>query len=203
MQFFQTVFFHLPSIETDRLILRPLKMSDAADMFAYAGDEEVARHVMWDAHRSLADSRAFLRGAKRQYRLGLPASFGIVLRETGRLVGTIGFMWINTDHKSAEVGYSLSRPLWNKGLMTEALRAVLRFSFEALRLNRVEAQYEADNPASGRVMEKAGMRFEGVLRQRLYNKGRFVDIRLYAILRGDEAARRLLDTQKETKHVQL
>ena len=88
MQFFQTVFFHLPTITTSRLILRPLKMSDAADMFAYAKDEEVARHVMWDAHKTVADSKAFLRGAKRQYRLGLPASFGIVLRQTGRLVGT-------------------------------------------------------------------------------------------------------------------
>lgn len=203
MQFFQTVFFHLPTITTSRLILRPLKMSDAADMFAYAKDEEVARHVMWDAHKTVADSKAFLRGAKRQYRLGLPASFGIVLRQTGRLVGTIGFMWINTDHKSAEIGYSLAHPLWNQGIMTEALSAVLRFSFETLGLNRVEAQHEADNPASGRVMEKAGMRFEGVMRQRLYNKGRFVDVRLYAILRGDESAHRLLNTQKETEHVQL
>lgn len=196
MQFFQSVFVRLPTLTTERLILRPLRMSDEKDMFAYASDEEVSRHVLWDAHKTPADSRAFLRGAKRQYRLGLPSSFAIVLRDTNRMVGTIGFMWINTDHKSAEVGYSLARDCWNKGIMTEALRAVLVFAFDTLRLNRVEAQHETDNPASGRVMQKAGMCFEGVLRQRLYNKGRFVDVALYAILRGD-----YIKNFKEKQHV--
>ena len=101
------------------------------------------------------------------------------------IIGTIGFMWINCEHRSAEVGYSLSRDCWNQGYATEALRAVLRFGFNTLRLNRIEAQHELDNPASGRVMEKCGMRCEGTLRQRVFNKGRFSDVRLYAILRGD------------------
>ena len=69
--------------------------------------------------------------------------------------------------------------------MTEALRAVVRFGFEEMNLNRIEAQHETANPASGRVMEKVGMRKEGVLRQRLRNKGKFVDVALYAVLRGD------------------
>ena len=160
-------------------------MSDARDLFAYAQDPQVSRHVLWDTHESLSDSRQFLRGAIRQYRRGQPGSFAITLRDSGRMIGTIGYMWINVEYKSAEVGYSLSRDYWNKGIMTEALRRVIAFGFEELRLNRIEAQHEVDNPASGRVMAHAGMRYEGTLRQRIKNKGRFVDVALYAILRED------------------
>ena len=185
MHSFQSTFSHLPPLETERLILRPLRMRDAEDLFSYASDPAVSRHVLWNTHESLSDSRQFLRAAIRQYRKGQPGSFGIVLKSSGRLIGTIGFMWVNVDNKSAEVGYSLSRHYWNQGLMTEALRAVIAFGFDELHLNRIEAQYETDNPASGRVMLHAGMRQEGVLRQRLINKGRFVDVVLCAILRSD------------------
>ena len=185
MLFFQGVFSHLPTLKTERLILRPLKMRDAQDMYAYAQDPEVSRHVLWEAHKSLRDTRAFLRSAIRQYRKGFPGSFAIEWKASGRMIGTVGFMWINGEYRSAEVGYSLSRDYWNRGLMTEALRRVVDFGFEDLRLNRIEAQHETDNPASGRVMEHAGMRYEGTLRRRLYNKGKFVDVALYAVLRDD------------------
>lgn len=185
MQFFQSVFTHLPTLETDRLILRPMRMRDAQDLFDYARDPQVSRHVLWDAHASIRDSRQFLRGAIRQYRKGQPSSFAITLKDSGRMIGTVGFMWINLDHLSAEVGYSLSRDYWNQGIMTEALRAVIAFGFDTLRLNRIEAQHETDNPASGRVMAHVGMQYEGLLRQRLKNKGKYVDVALYAILRGD------------------
>ena len=185
MYFFQNIFSHLPVLETDRLILRPLQMRDAQDLFAYAQDPQVSRHVLWDAHTSLSESRQFLRGAIRQYRKGQPGSFAITLKDSGRMIGTIGFMWINLEYRSGEVGYSLSRAYWNQGIMTEALRAVLAFGFDTLRLNRIEAQHETDNPASGRVMVHAGMQYEGTLRQRIKNKGRYVDVALYAILKSD------------------
>ena len=145
----------------------------------------MARHVLWDAHRSIHQTRAYIRYLLRQYRSCAPGTFVIALRETGKVIGTIGFMWVQQENRSAEVGYSLSRAYWNRGIMTEALQAVLQFGFETLNLNRIEAQHESDNPASGRVMEKAGMIHEGRLRQRVYNKGRYADVELYAILRQD------------------
>jgi ribosomal-protein-alanine N-acetyltransferase len=162
-----------------------MSMADAHDIFDYSRDPMVSEHVLWDTHRNVADSKAYLRYILRQYRNNEASSWGIELKRTGRLIGTIGFMWWNQQFRSAEVGYSLSRAYWNYGLMTEALQAVIRFGFEEMHLYRVEAQHEIDNPASGRVMEKAGMRKEGVLRGRIYNKGRHVDVCLYAILRGD------------------
>lgn len=185
MQLFEGVFSHLPTLETQRLLLRPMRMSDARDLFAYASDPLVSRYVLWDTHKTLWQSRQFLRQARRQYRKGLPASFAIALRDSGRMIGTIGFMWVNPEHGSAEVGYSLNRDYWNQGLTTEALRAVVAFGFDVLQLHRIEAQHDTENPASGRVMAHVGMRYEGTLRQRLRNKGRYVDVALYAILRND------------------
>ncbi|MFQ9447268.1 MAG: GNAT family N-acetyltransferase [Christensenellales bacterium] len=120
-----------------------------------------------------------------RYRADEPSSWGIIDRQTRHLVGTIGYMDYSMDNASVEIGYSLARWLWNGGYMTEALARVIDYTFESMDINRIEAQHELDNPASGRVMEKCGMRKEGVLRQRLYNKGKFVDVALYAILKSD------------------
>ena len=179
------MFSSLPVLDTKRLRLRPLSMRDEKDMYRYASDPAVSRHVLWDAHESPRDTRSALRSAIRQYRSGAPGSFAIERRSDRRMIGTIGFMWINTEHRSAEVGYSLARDCWNQGYATEALAAVLRFGFDTLRLNRIEAQHETSNPASGRVMQKCGMTYEGTLRSRVFNKGHFSDVRLYAILRSD------------------
>ena len=185
MQLFDNIFTRLPDITTNRLILRNMRMSDAKDIYEYSCDPEVARHVLWEAHQNIHQTKAYIRYVLRQYRMGSPSSFCMELKETGKVIGTIGFMWISNENRSAEVGYSLSRAHWNKGYMTEALAAVLRFGFEDLNLNRIEAQYECDNPASGRVMEHVGMHKEGTLKERLYNKSRFVDVELYAILREE------------------
>ena len=186
-------FARLPVIETPRLTLRRLTMRDSMDMYHYARDPEVARHVLWSAHRSVWDTRAYLRWILYQYRNGEPGSWGIADRETGKIIGTIGFMSYQPDNKLAEVGYSLSRAYWGRGLMTEALTAVLKESFTVLELNRVEAMHFTDNPASGRVMEKCGMRHEGCLRSRICCKGEFRDVEMWGILASDWKALRRND----------
>ena len=185
MQSLDDIFFRPPTLTTPRLILRPVRMSDAHDLYEYSKDPEVARHVLWTAHNSIHETRAYIRFLLRQYRSGQPGSFVIELAREQKAIGTIGFMWIQRENASAEVGYSLSRAYWNHGIMSEALNALLAFGFEKLNLNRIEAQHESDNPASGHVMQHAGMRYEGRLRQRIYNKGRYADVDLYAILRHD------------------
>ena len=177
--------FSMPTLETPRLILRRIAMSDAKDIFAYSCDEEVARHVLWSAQKSVGESKDYCRFMMRKYKNDEPSSWGIIEKSTGRLVGTIGFMDHSEDNASVEVGYSLARWLWNGGYMTAALSRVIDYAFDAMDINRIEAQHELTNPSSGRVMEKCGMRKEGVLRQRLYNKGKYVDVALYAILRCD------------------
>ncbi|MBQ3761463.1 MAG: GNAT family N-acetyltransferase [Clostridia bacterium] len=175
----------MPYLETERLVLRKMEMRDAPDMYEYSRDPQVAKHVLWEAHTSVSDTKAYIRYMLRKYRAGEPSSWCIVEKSTDKVVGTIGYMWYQKDNSSAEVGYSLARRCWNRGYMTEALRAVLDYTFRELGFNRVEAQHETDNGASGAVMRKCGMQKEGTLRSRLYNKGKYVDVDLYAILRKD------------------
>ena len=148
--------FSMPTLETPRLTLRRMTMKDAKDVFEYSRDADVARHVLWSAQKDIGEAKDYCR-----------------------------YMNYDMDNASVEIGYSLAKWMWNGGYMTEALRRVIDYTFDAMDINRIEAQHELDNPASGRVMEKCGMRKEGVLRQRLYNKGKFVDVALYAILKDD------------------
>ena len=184
MRYFDTLFT-MPDIETDRLLLRKLTIRDATAMYEYMQRPNVAQYVLWEAHTSISDTRAYIRYMLRKYRLGDPASWGIAWKPTGNIIGTIGYMWHNVEHSSVELGYSLNDEYWNAGIMTEALHAVIDYTFRQKRINRIEAQHETRNPASGRVMQKCGMQREGTLRARLCNKGEYVDVDLYAILRND------------------
>ena len=158
-------------------------LNDAEAVFAYASNSEVSRYTLWETHRSIEDSRAFLEFATQKYENGGEPDWGIVYRGNGCLVGACGLVNWEAEHARAEVGFVLSREYWGRGLMSEAVRAILRFGFERMNLNRIEARCIAENAASARVMEKAGMFYEGTLRQREYIKGAYRDIKLYAILK--------------------
>ena len=148
--------FSMPTLETPRLTLRRMTMKDAKDVFEYSRDADVARHVLWSAQKDIGEAKDYCRYMTRRYRADEPSSWGIVDKKTGRLVGTIGYMNYDMDNASVEIGYSLAKWMWNGGYMTEALRRVIDYTFDAMDINRIEAQHELDNPASGRVMEKCG-----------------------------------------------
>lgn len=173
-----------PAFETERLLLRRFSAADEADVFRYCRDPEVARLTSWEPHQSLDDTRRFLGWAQARYDEAIGGPWAMALRETGEVVGAIG-LTVVWPHLRGEVGYWLGRPLWRQGLTTEAGRAILRYSFDDLGLNRIEARCEVGNDASERVMQKLGMTFEGVLRQQIIAKGRFRDMKLYSLLRTE------------------
>jgi ribosomal-protein-alanine N-acetyltransferase len=175
----------LPTLETDRLILRKMTLDDAEAMFAYASDPGVTRYVTWETHRSIEDSRAFLELALGKYESGGEPDWGIVYKGDHHFVGACGLVNWESEHARAEVGFVLSREYWGRGLMPEAVRAMFSFGFDMMNLNRIEARCIAKNVASARVMEKAGMTHEGTLRQREYIKGAYRDMKLYAILKEE------------------
>ena len=172
-------------IQTARLMLRAPRRRDARQLYAYASDEAVSRYVLWETHQSLSDSRAALSGLLSGNRREGLCALAVIRKLDGRMVGTIGLVWRDPVNQSAEVGFSLARDCWGQGLMTEALTAYLRHAFTRLGVNRMEAQHDRRNPASGRVMEKAGMKSEGLLRGRMYYKGAYADLALYAALREE------------------
>jgi [ribosomal protein S5]-alanine N-acetyltransferase len=174
-----------PELVTERLQLRGLRPGDAEAMYEYATDPEFLTHVVFTPPQSLDDERAAVAEMIASNAAGTAVSWGIVLRGQDKVVGTCGFTAIGARHARAELGYGLRRDLWGKGLMPEAVRAVVRYGFEKLGLNRIDARCFVENAASARVMEKAGMTFEGVLREQILAKGRFIDLKMYAILRRD------------------
>lgn len=176
-----------PGLRTERLDLRALTPQDAADVFAYAHDPAVAALVDWPAHATLADSHLHLKRILLRYATG-HYEWGIVPRSAGRLIGTCGFVAWAPKHRRAEIIYVVARDWWNKGVATEAAAAVIRFGFTELGLNRIEARCLPEHSASRRVMTKLGMRFEGILREHAFLKGRFADLAMYAQLRRDWAA---------------
>ena len=178
-------FGNLPPLVTERLILRPLRLRDAESLFECTGDPEVARFVLWTAHRSLAECRSHIRYMHRLYRGCEPCSYAIALREGDRAVGTIGFTSYHDAIRTAEIGYSLARRLWGQGYATEALAALLGLCFGRMQLHRVEALHDVENPASGRVMQHCGMRYEGTIRGRVLNKGEWRDVCQWAMLAED------------------
>jgi ribosomal-protein-alanine N-acetyltransferase len=181
----QDLFKNLPVLETARLKLRRLSMHDAGDIFEYASDPDVSKYVLWEHHRTIADSKSYLKHVLFLYEKGIPASWGIVLKDDNKLIGTGGYQWWSVTDSKAEVGYVISKSYWNKGYMTEALEEILRFGFEQMELERIEAKCFIQNPASVRVMEKCGMKLEGVLRSYKFVKGNFGDFKLYSILSSE------------------
>jgi len=171
---------NLPVLETARLVLRRMEEGDAEDVFEYASDPAVAEHTSWAPHQSLEGSRAF---AATQGR-GTGCSWGIVHKADHKLIGACGIIRERAPYR-AEINYVLSRKYWDQGYMTEAVRELIRFGYEVLGLNRIQARCKVENVASARVMEKAGMMFEGVLREYSFSKGRHLDLKMYSILRRD------------------
>jgi ribosomal-protein-alanine N-acetyltransferase len=176
-------------LETERLVLRPFRESDAEAVYAYGCDPQVTRFLLWDTHRSIEDSADFLRFAIEERTFeGDEASWiwAIVLRGAAdRPIGSIGLHIKRWRHGRASAGYAIGRPHWGQGYTAEALRRVLEFGFGELGLNRIEALHYLGNDASGRVMQKAGMQYEGVLRNYHFCKGEYRDAKIYAILRRD------------------
>lgn len=171
--------------ETNRLILRCLQEGDAARIVELAGDYEVSKMTLNIPYPYPPEGAInFIRGSMEAWGKGERFAFAMVQKKTDTFMGVIGFR-PNQQHFRAEVGYWIGVPYWGNGYTTEALHRVIQFGFETLKLNRIQASYRTDNPASGRVMEKAGMQYEGTLRQMMFRDGEFTDLSYRAILRED------------------
>jgi len=173
-------------LDTERLVLRRFTESDAPAMFAsWCSDPAVATYMTWQLHGDVSATQEYLEGILRDYGRENYYHWAIEIKSTGQVVGSLGVGRHNDATRSATMGYSLGSAWWNQGYMTEALRAVIQFLFEEVGMNRVESFHDARNPGSGRVMQKAGMAYEGTLRQADTNNQGLYDMVYYAILECD------------------
>jgi RimJ/RimL family protein N-acetyltransferase len=170
-----------PLIETPRLQLRTLSEADIPELVPLIGAREVAANTVRIPHPyEEKHARAFLASVAKENELRL----GIRLRSDGRLLGGIG-LHPEAQQSHAELGYWIGVPYWGNGYATEAAKAVVRYGFEQLKLNRIFAHHFKHNPASGKVLRKIGMKYEGCMRQHVLKWGQFVDLELYSILRQE------------------
>jgi RimJ/RimL family protein N-acetyltransferase len=170
-----------PTLQTERLRIRPYSEADIPELVRLIGTREVAATTLRIAHPySEQDARAFLELAKEPDKLWL----AVTLRADGRQIGGIGLR-VELQHQHAELGYWPGVSYWSQGYATEAAREVLRYGFEDLALHRIFASHFKHNPASGKILKKIGMRHEGSQREHLRKWDQFVDSELYGILRRE------------------
>ncbi len=192
----KNIFRKLPIIETSLFTLRKLTVNDSADIFAYASKPEMTKYTLWQTHISHDDTKAFLAVMEGKYEAGEPASWGIVLKETDRVIGTCGFEAYSEVDDCAAIGYVIAPEYWGKGLMSKVVAEVIHFGFEVIGLNRIEATCDVDNIGSAKVMEKNGMKFEGILREYRKIRGVYRDTKYYSILKREYMKTNI--TKKET-----
>lgn len=174
-------------LETERLVLRKFKLEDAKEMFNnWASDEEVTKHLTWEAHKNIKITKLVLSEWVESYSNLDFYQWGIVIKDTNELIGSIGVVGHKENRLICEIGYCIGKPYWGKGYVAEAFKRIIDFLFNEVNCNRIEAVHDIDNPNSGKVMQKCNLTFEGILRQRGLNKNsELIDLSMYSLLKKD------------------
>ena len=179
------IFSYFPILETERLILRKITIEDLEDMYSYSSNVEVPKYASWNPHNSLLDTKESIERVLSQWENKKLVHWGIEYKENRKLIGTIEFVTWETQHKVAEIGYCLSQDYWGIGIAPEAAKEVIKYGFNNMDLVRIQARCYLENVGSARVMEKAEMSFEGIIRKGLFAKGKHQDLKMYSILKEE------------------
>ncbi len=170
---------------TDRLILRMFKMNDASAMYEnWAKDERVTKYLTWAPHKSVEETSKLLEFWCEAYEN--ESTYNWAIEYNGKLIGNVSVVRLSERDERVDIGYCLGYDYWNKGIMSEAVRAVIDYLFAEIGVNRVTISHAADNPASGKVAGKCGLTYEATKRGYFkYGDGQFMDVIDYVILRGE------------------
>ena len=171
-------------LETKRLILRRFRPEDAAAMYHnWASDDEVTKYLMWPTHSSIEVSQYVTDDWVNSYSKDDFYQWAIVPKEFKEPIGSISV--VRQEGDTFEIGYCIGKHWWHQGIVSEALTAVMDYLFDEVGMNRIEAKHDVNNPHSGGVMKKCGMRYEGTSRQSDRNNQGICDLVTYGILRSD------------------
>ncbi|MDR0139554.1 GNAT family N-acetyltransferase [Metabacillus idriensis] len=174
-----------PIIETKRLILREVIVDDAEDIYSYLSDQDVVKHMGLEPCQTVEDAWDEIKWYQSIYEEGTGIRWGITLKDSGKMIGSCGFLNMAAKHYRAEIGFELSRDYWGKGIAGEALEAVVKYGYKHFQLERIEALIEPANLPSQKLVEKLGFRREGLLRHYEFTCGKFDDLYMYSVLKKD------------------
>jgi [ribosomal protein S5]-alanine N-acetyltransferase len=181
----KTLFTPFPVLSTPRLILRALHPADLDDLYTYASDPEIDHFTPWMHYTSLNEAKENLQEFLAEYDHYGMGAWGIEHRADHRLIGITNFSRPHPINRRVEMGYTIARAYWRQGYATEAVQALIQFGFEKMNLVRIEAVVLPEHLASARVLQKAGMQFEGVLRSYQVWRGQPRDLHMYAVVRSE------------------
>ena len=174
------------TIETDRLILRAFELSDIPAAYNnWTSDNKVTEFLRWPAHSDISVTERVIRDWIEQSRKPDFYQWAIVLKEIGEPVGTISVVDQNEKLGIVHIGYCIGSRWWHQGITSEAFQAIITFLFNEVGVNRIESQHDPDNPHSGEVMKKCGLKYEGTLRQADYSNKGIVDAAVYSVLKSE------------------
>ena len=176
------LFDAFPALETERLTLRQLTVSDAPDLFDMLGHPDVARFTARKPLVRVGDAITLLRNVGLDYATRTAIRWGVVLKGEQKIVGTVGLHDWERYHRHIAIGFDLHRDHWGKGIGQEVVQAVCAYAFDYLSVHRVEAHVMKGNRSSQRLLESVGFEHEGVLRRRMYKDGRKHDVSVYAVI---------------------
>lgn len=172
-------------INTPMLTLRKINFDDADMMFRnWANDGEVSRYMRWSPHKNVEETKSVVKGWFNNYKDDHTYHWGICLKD-GEMIGSVGIMIISEHDFKGEIGYCIGRKWWGQGYTSEAIKAVIDYMYKNTDIERIEAYHSISNPASGKVMENAGMRKEGFAKHKYKSRERFQDCDLYGIIRSE------------------
>lgn len=177
--------FELPILETDRLILRKFEDKDKEDLYEYCSDPENLIYINLEPYTSTEQAMDRIDYLKAKYAEDDVACWAIEVKENSKMIGSIDFIEFGDKDNKAEIGYLINRKYWNNGYATEATKKLIEYGFENLGLIRIQAKCAVENIASARVMEKSNMKFEGIERKAENVRGKFHDLKEYAIIKGE------------------
>lgn len=178
-------FTYFPTLSTNRLLLRQIVPGDAEELFAIRSDEETMRFFGHEPYESLDETKDLIRQVEELYVKKEAIRWGITFQGEDRLIGACTFFRFDEGFHRAETGCELNRTFWGKGIMTEAMAAVLNFGFNELGLHRVEAIIDIANERSKGLLLKLGFTYEGNLRQRFPFRGHFEDEHFFGLLKDE------------------
>ncbi len=171
-------------IETIRLLLRKFTEQDAKAAFHnWTSDEKVTEFLRWPTHRSVGDTKDILKNWVKSYKNKDFYQWAIVLKENNdEPIGSISVVDKNDRLDIVHIGYCIGSKWWNQGITSEAFSVIIPFFFDIVKVNRIESQHDPNNPNSGKVMKKCGLKYEGTLRQADFNNKGIVDAAMYSLL---------------------
>ena len=174
-------FVPYPVIETERLLIRMVRKSDAEDLYELCRRPETSRFSLWSPHENLKETKEFIGYQISLYRRRKCMFFAVEEKESRKVIGTCSYVSMDADYKMAEIGYSILSDLWNQGFATEVAEALTGYAFNRIGVQRVFARVLPQNTASARVLLNLGFEYEGTAKKGFYYDGRVDDVQVFGI----------------------